>query len=178
MAKRKRRAFTKAFKAEAVRVVRESGKSVAAAAREMDLTEATLRDWVRQAANRCGLEAAGGAEDGRADGVGPAPTRGADVAHGTGEVLHNIVPSGSLGNVADIEATIRAKVAEGRLPLKHSTATWAAFGSGGLCDACDRPILATEVEHELDVEGEGGGVRTWYVHAACEAIWRRLTNLR
>jgi hypothetical protein len=32
MAKRKRRAFTKEFKAQAVRIVRESGKSVAAVA--------------------------------------------------------------------------------------------------------------------------------------------------
>jgi len=33
MAKRKRRAFTKEFKAQAVRIVRESGKSVPAVAR-------------------------------------------------------------------------------------------------------------------------------------------------
>ena len=39
MAKRKRRAFTKEFKAQAVRIVRESGKSVTAVARELDLTE-------------------------------------------------------------------------------------------------------------------------------------------
>ncbi len=45
MAKRKRRAFTKEFKAEAVRVVQASGKTVGAVARELDLTE----KWVRQA---------------------------------------------------------------------------------------------------------------------------------
>ena len=49
MAKRKRRAFTKEFKAGAVQLVRESGKSVGAVARELDLTETALRDWVRQA---------------------------------------------------------------------------------------------------------------------------------
>ena len=49
MAKRKRRAFTKEFKAETVRLVRDSGKSVAAVARELDLTETALREWVRQA---------------------------------------------------------------------------------------------------------------------------------
>ena len=37
MAKRKRRAFTKEFKAQAVRIVRESGKSVGTVARELDL---------------------------------------------------------------------------------------------------------------------------------------------
>src|SRR5438046_10130493 len=49
MAKRKRRAFTREFKAEAVRLVRESGKSVPTVARELDLTETALRSWVRQA---------------------------------------------------------------------------------------------------------------------------------
>ena len=39
MGKRKRRAFTKEFKAETVRRVRDSGKSVGAVAREPDLTE-------------------------------------------------------------------------------------------------------------------------------------------
>src|SRR5258705_13681833 len=49
MAKRKRRAFTTEFKAQAVRIVRESGKSVGVVARELDLTETALRSWVRQA---------------------------------------------------------------------------------------------------------------------------------
>ena len=49
MAKRKRRAFTTEFKAQAVRIVRESGKPISAVARELDLTETALRSWVRQA---------------------------------------------------------------------------------------------------------------------------------
>ena len=49
MTKRKRRAFTKEFKAQTVRLVRESGKSVGAVARDLDLTETALRSWVRQA---------------------------------------------------------------------------------------------------------------------------------
>jgi transposase-like protein len=49
MAKRKRRAFTKEFKAGAVRLVQESGKSVPTVARDLDLTETALRSWVRQA---------------------------------------------------------------------------------------------------------------------------------
>ena len=47
--KRKRRKFTPEFKAEAVRLVRSSGKSVHAVARELDLTETCLRAWVLQA---------------------------------------------------------------------------------------------------------------------------------
>jgi transposase len=49
MAKRKRRAFTKEFKAQTVRLVRDSGKSIGAVARELDLGETVLRTWVRQA---------------------------------------------------------------------------------------------------------------------------------
>jgi transposase len=50
MAKRKRRAFTDEFKAQTVRLVRDSGKSIGTVARELDLTESALRAWVRQAA--------------------------------------------------------------------------------------------------------------------------------
>jgi transposase len=48
--KRKRRLFTPEFKAEAVRLVRASGKAVATVARELDLTATCLRAWVNQAA--------------------------------------------------------------------------------------------------------------------------------
>jgi transposase len=47
--KRTRRKFSEEFKAEAVRVVRDSGKSVGTIARELDLTETALRRWVQQA---------------------------------------------------------------------------------------------------------------------------------
>jgi transposase len=47
--KRQRRKFTPEFKAEAVRIVRTSGKSVHVVARELDLTETCLRAWVLQA---------------------------------------------------------------------------------------------------------------------------------
>ena len=59
MAKRKRRAFTTEFKAEAIRLVRESGKSVPTVARELDLTETALRSWVRQAEVDAGRGAPG-----------------------------------------------------------------------------------------------------------------------
>ena len=49
MAKGKRRAFTREFKAQTVRRVRDSGKSIGVIARELDLGESVLRSWVRQA---------------------------------------------------------------------------------------------------------------------------------
>ena len=59
MTKRKRRAFTKEFKAQAVRIVRDSGKTVGTVARELDLTETALRSWVRPAEIDAGRGAAG-----------------------------------------------------------------------------------------------------------------------
>jgi transposase-like protein len=49
MAKRKRRAFSAEYKAEVVELVRKSGKSIGAVARDLDLTETAVRAWVRQA---------------------------------------------------------------------------------------------------------------------------------
>ena len=47
--RRPRRQFTDDFKAGAVRLVLEEGKTVGAAARDLDLTETALREWVRRA---------------------------------------------------------------------------------------------------------------------------------
>jgi transposase len=48
MERRTRRKFTREYKAEVVNLVRTSGKTVAQVAREMDLTESVLRNWIRQ----------------------------------------------------------------------------------------------------------------------------------
>ncbi len=58
-AARKRRSFSDEFKAETVRLVRDSGKSVGAIARELDLTETSLRKWVEQSAIDGGRGATG-----------------------------------------------------------------------------------------------------------------------
>jgi transposase-like protein len=44
--RRKRRAFTKEFKAETIRLVVERGRSIPEVARDLDLTESALRAWV------------------------------------------------------------------------------------------------------------------------------------
>jgi transposase len=49
MAKRKRRSFTKEYKAEVVELIRKSGKNIAAVARDLDLGETAVRRWVEQA---------------------------------------------------------------------------------------------------------------------------------
>jgi transposase len=53
--RRTRRQFTDEFKASAVRLVLDEGKTVASVARDLDLTETALRDWVKRAeADRTG----------------------------------------------------------------------------------------------------------------------------
>ena len=47
--RRPRRQFTDEFKAGAIRLVLDEGKTVGAVARELDLTASALADWVRKA---------------------------------------------------------------------------------------------------------------------------------
>ena len=49
MSQKPRRLFTDEQKAEAVRIVNQSGKPVSQVAKEMGLTESALRKWVKQA---------------------------------------------------------------------------------------------------------------------------------
>ena len=51
MAKRQRtrRYFSPEFKAETIELIRSSGRSVPDICRELDLTETTVRNWMRQA---------------------------------------------------------------------------------------------------------------------------------
>jgi len=46
MERRKRRSFTPEFRAEAVRLVREGSKSRPQVAKDLNLTESALRNWV------------------------------------------------------------------------------------------------------------------------------------
>jgi transposase len=60
---KKRRAFTREFKAEAVRLV-HSGRGTAEVAREIGVRPDTLRNWVLQAEGRAGMRADGAASGG------------------------------------------------------------------------------------------------------------------
>ena len=46
---RRRRSFTKEFKAEVVELVRQPGNSAASVSRDLELTETAVRAWVKQA---------------------------------------------------------------------------------------------------------------------------------
>ena len=49
MEKRKRRTFTPEFRAEAIKLAKESGKGIGELAAELGLSESCLRKWVTQA---------------------------------------------------------------------------------------------------------------------------------
>jgi transposase-like protein len=49
MERRKRRTYTREFKAETVRLVVEGGRSIPEVARDLELTESALRLWVHKA---------------------------------------------------------------------------------------------------------------------------------
>jgi transposase len=57
--RRPRRSFSKEFKAEVVELVRQPGNTSASVARDLDLTETAVREWVKQA----------DIDDGRRDGL-------------------------------------------------------------------------------------------------------------
>jgi len=48
MGKRRRRKFTEEFKKEAVRLCKSGEDSIGQVAKELDLTESALRNWVKQ----------------------------------------------------------------------------------------------------------------------------------
>jgi transposase len=48
-AKKKRRHFTPEYKSEVVRLVRTGGKTAGQVSRDLELTETSVRAWVRQA---------------------------------------------------------------------------------------------------------------------------------
>ena len=54
MAPRKRRAFTPEFKADAVRLCQVGDRSIEQVAKDLDLTESALREWIKRAAADAG----------------------------------------------------------------------------------------------------------------------------
>ncbi len=55
MARRKRREFSAQFKADAVALVMTGGKTIAEVTKQFDLTETSLREWLKRAeADACG----------------------------------------------------------------------------------------------------------------------------
>src|ERR671939_453608 len=61
---RPRRSFTPQFKAEIVELCRRGDRSIGQVARDVDLTETAVREWVRQAERDAGTRGDGGLTSG------------------------------------------------------------------------------------------------------------------
>jgi transposase len=59
MARRKRRSFTPEFKSEAVQLTKVGDRSVSQVAKELDLTETALREWIKRGEEVAGKGPAG-----------------------------------------------------------------------------------------------------------------------
>src|SRR5687767_11950265 len=87
--RRPRRRFDDDFKAQAVRLVLDEGKSVGSVAPDLDLTETALREWVHRA--RRSHEGEDGPHHRRARGAGVAPHRESNPPGGA-RSLKNRIP--------------------------------------------------------------------------------------
>src|SRR4029453_13884712 len=130
MAKRKRRAFTTEFKAQAVRIVRESGKSVGVVARELDLTETALRSWVRQGEIDAGRGARGALTSEEREELGRLRRENRTLRMER-DILKKRRPS-SRGSTREVRVHRRG---EGRVPGPAAVPHAAGLARGGLCPA-------------------------------------------
>ena len=69
-----------------------------------------------------------------------------------------------------LTTTIREKLATGTLPRERCRITWFGPGTGQLCAACERRILAPEVECECEIT-DGQPI---FLHRACFEVWNGL----
>ena len=60
MTRRKRRVYTPEFKADAVRLCTAGGKTIGEVTKQYELTETTLREWVKRAEADAGKATDGG----------------------------------------------------------------------------------------------------------------------
>jgi hypothetical protein len=61
---------------------------------------------------------------------------------------------------------IRQKIDDGRLPEHSSMKTWAGYGRGNPCSACEQPIAPAQTEYEVDA-----GDHTYWLHIGCYGLW-------
>jgi len=67
----------------------------------------------------------------------------------------------------DAAEKIRERLAAGRLPDVGGI-TFAGVGAGEVCDGCDTPILAEEMEYVVEARDR----RTFRFHIRCVVLWQ------
>jgi hypothetical protein len=68
---------------------------------------------------------------------------------------------------------VRAKerMRSGELPTYGPSSSYAGRGSSISCALCDAPILASEVELELEFVAAGAHRKVIRLHSGCESVW-------
>ena len=67
----------------------------------------------------------------------------------------------------ELVTTLRSKMDFGAIPTERPLKMFAGRGNGSICAGCDGPILADQVEYEMDF----GGDRIFRLHLACAGWW-------
>ena len=68
-----------------------------------------------------------------------------------------------------LRGAARERIAKGKLPSAPPSRMWVAWGSGNVCDLCDRVIEPHDVEYE--VQDDLNAAQTYVFHLACESLW-------
>lgn len=76
----------------------------------------------------------------------------------------------SMNTASPLRVVIRAKLADGRLPINSIPRVWGGRGNGEMCDACGKIVTKDEVIMEGIgvVEGSHSSVQ---LHVACFHFW-------
>lgn len=65
-----------------------------------------------------------------------------------------------------LRRAIRRKLGRGRLPYDSAAKLLGGPGAGGACDACDQPLMATQLVMSVPM-----GARAVRLHADCFLLW-------
>jgi hypothetical protein len=75
----------------------------------------------------------------------------------------------------------RERIEQARLPKNKPSRMWGGRGSGQACSLCDRPILDTEPEMELEYESaasQAGEATVVRFHLQCHSVWDEMRQAR
>jgi hypothetical protein len=76
---------------------------------------------------------------------------------------------------AELRPIARERIHSGQLPCQSGTMKmWGGHGSGAqTCALCDKKILSSELELEVEEPGTAGGAPArMFFHVVCQSIWQ------
>ena len=73
--------------------------------------------------------------------------------------------------------TARERIEQARLPRNKPSRMWGGRGSGQTCSLCDKPILDSEPEMELEFDGEASAPVVRF-HLQCQTVWDEVRQAR